>query len=343
MFTEILGNEYLKETFRRLRRAERMPNSAILCGPEGVGKRQFALDIARSFACRSGNVSVCGTCPACMRIGEFELPKPDDRDAHKSVVFTMHLDAGLVIAYNRTILVDAIRHLESEAQFRPFEADARVFLIDDADKMNASSSNALLKTLEEPIPTTYLFLITSRPDKLLPTIRSRCQIFRFAPVPTREIEEHLIAAKGMPAKDAALAARLANGSIGRALAIEVGEYVDRRGKMLEIVAALAAGNDRARLLKLAEELSDPRRKEFFEQDLDILEGLIRDAWLAGQGGPAGSMVNLDIAERLAEISAAARFAQLAGWIIAIGQLREDLSVNVNRKIRTDALVLEMAG
>src|SRR2546421_9743273 len=174
---------------RRLIAADRVPRSFLFAGDDGVGKRQFALELAKAFVCKEPvGGEACDACAACRRAGVFAFPKADDKDAHKKVILSEYPDIGTVIPYNRNILVDAIRDLEREANFLPFEGSARLFVIDEADKMNDAATNALLKTLEEPPPTTYLFLITSRPDSLLPTIRSRCQTLRFAPVETAEIE-----------------------------------------------------------------------------------------------------------------------------------------------------------
>src|SRR6185436_10040923 len=104
----------------------------------------------------------------CHRADKFNIPKANDnRDEFKRVFFSEHSDIGLVTAYKNNILIDAIRSLETEAHFRPYEARARFFIIDNADKMNLESSNALLKTLEEPPLTSHIFLITSRPNTLL--------------------------------------------------------------------------------------------------------------------------------------------------------------------------------
>src|SRR5678816_4965038 len=113
--------------------------------------------------------------------------------------------------------VRQMRSVEIEANFRPYEGKARVFLIDDADKLNDQSANALLKTLEAPPRTAHIILITARPAMLLPTIRSRCQQIRFAPLTPAEIENHLLNTKLAKGTDARLRARCAAGSIGRAL------------------------------------------------------------------------------------------------------------------------------
>ena len=217
MFDKLIGNNQIKEILRRMLAKNRVPHSLLFAGEEGVGKKHFALELAKSFICQSSIESeACDKCAACKRADKFNFPKSDDRDAHKKVIFSEYADIGQVISYNKNILVDAVRDLEKEANYRPYESKARFFIIDDADKMNDAASNALLKTLEEPAETTYLFLITSRPDALLPTIISRCQTLRFAPIPAIEIEQHLLETKQFAIDDAELLSLLSNGNIGLA-------------------------------------------------------------------------------------------------------------------------------
>src|SRR5688500_5316854 len=123
MFNKLVGNENVKQTLRRLLAKGRVPNSLLFAGDEGVGKRQFAIELARSFVCTEPvDLEGCGACPACQRAGVFVFPKSDNKDAHERMVFSEHPDVGTVIPYNRNILVKAVRHLESEANFRPYEA-----------------------------------------------------------------------------------------------------------------------------------------------------------------------------------------------------------------------------
>src|SRR5215510_3398483 len=222
MFESLIGNSEVKAILTRLTKGGRIAHSLLFAGDDGVGKRQFALELARSLVCRNPtDGEPCGVCPSCERVGRFAFPKPDaDADEFKKVIYSEHPDVATVIPRNRNILVDAVRDLEREANFLPYEAKARILVIDDAEKMNDAASNALLKTLEEPPPTAYIFLITSRPDALLATIRSRCQLVRFAPVPIADVEEVLAARNGLAAGDAALAARLARGSVGRAVSTD---------------------------------------------------------------------------------------------------------------------------
>jgi len=229
MFKHLIGNDDIKRRLQHLFASGRLPNSLLFAGDEGVGKQQFALEIARMFLCQDGEA--CGVCTACTRIGGFQIPaEPHDKnkDEFRKVFFGSHLDVGKVVKYRRMILVDAIRDLERNANFQPYESDARFFIVDEADSMNDEASNALLKTLEEPAPTSYIILITSRPDSLLPTIRSRCQTIRFAPVETDTIEQFLIEQRAFSHDEAKLAARLSRGSVGRAVSINIADLRERR-------------------------------------------------------------------------------------------------------------------
>lgn len=341
MFEKLIGNQAVKDHLERLISKGRMPHALLFSGPDGIGKKHFALDAARSFVCVDARSPFpCEKCGACLRVDTIIMPKAEDRDAHKLTVPTGHTDVKLVVPYKRNILIDAIRDLEHEANFRPFEARARVFIVDDADKMNDAASNALLKTLEEPAETSYIFLITSRPDKLLQTIRSRCQQVRFAPVAAEEIETVLTVRAGLSADDARLAARLAAGSVSRAMSIDIELHKTRRDQMLEILTAAAAG-DRAFLLQRAETLNSAKYKDDLEEVLSILEDLVRDVWLAQKRADAAAFTNVDIAPEIGRIAMEADRAPFAQWLEEIEQMRNNFSVNINRKIATDALFMKM--
>jgi DNA polymerase-3 subunit delta' len=343
MLDQLLGNQRAKETVRRLLDAGRVPGALLFAGEEGVGKKLFALELARALNCREPvGVEGCGKCSSCKRIVRFTLPSSDDKEAHRKIVWSEHPDVGMAKPYGRAILVDQMRDLEREANFRPYEGAARLFLIEDADKLNDASSNALLKTLEEPPVTSHLILITARPAALLPTIRSRCQTVRFAPLAPQEIETHLTGARKLSQADARVAARLAQGSIGRALETDLAAFRERREAMLELLNALALTGDRARLLRAAEEMNDARRKEEFEPRLDVLEILIRDVWALALGASEERIVNEDLRAQLSKIGSRVESGRAARWLTLVEGLRGQLAVNINRKVATDALLLAMA-
>jgi DNA polymerase-3 subunit delta' len=248
-----------------------------------------------------------------------------------------------VIPFNRNLRVGAIRELEREANFRPFEGSARFFIVDDADKMNDSASNALLKILEEPPSTTYIFLVTARPDSLLPTIRSRCQILRFAPVAVEQIEQYLIDESAFSHEEARLASRLARGSIGRAVSLNIAEFRGRRDRMLGVLRDAIETGDRAALMRAADEMNDAKNKEAFEESLDTLESLIHDVWTLRTTGDDTRLANADLVDDLKQLAEESGAADLPAWMAEIDTLRENLIVNINRKVATAALFAGMAG
>jgi DNA polymerase-3 subunit delta' len=344
MFDSLIGNERAKQTLRGMLKQGRVPGALLFTGEEGLGKKLFALELGRALNCRERRgVEACGACSACVRIGHIQTPPADDRDEHKKVVWSEHRDVGLILPYNRNILVDAVRELERECNFRPVEGEARLFIIEHAESLNDASSNALLKTLEEAPSTSHLILITSRPASLLPTIRSRCQIVRFAPLASGELESCLVKHGKRAGEEARLAAQLASGRPGVALGINLDTYRARRDAMLVVVEALASnGGDRARLLRAAEELGDAKNKDEYEPRLDALEVLIRDLWLLSLGAAEEQLVNRDLRERLSRLASGVQSARAARWLSSVEELRAQLAVNVNRRAATDALFLSMS-
>lgn len=344
MFEPLIGNQRVKDILRRMLKARRVPGAQLFAGLDGIGKKLFALEMAKALNCRAPEgIAACDACPACARLKASRFPNYDNDDANKKkIIWSEHADVGLVRPFNKIIRVDPMRELEREANFRPYEGAARLFIIEDADRMNEAASNALLKTLEEPPRTTHLILITARPAALLPTIRSRCQVVRFAPLDSREIEAHLLRDKKISAAEAALRAHAAQGSIGRALSIDLESYQEQREAMMDVLEALTIKPDRVRLLRASEELSDAKRKDEYEPRLDMLATLIHDSWALLLGASTEQAVHSDIRERLSRVGSRLESRLAARWLTEIEQHRRSLDVNINRKVATDALLLGMA-
>ncbi len=343
MFGELTGNERVKALLKRILVAGRVPGALLFTGADGIGKKLFALEIAKALNCRAPQgVEGCGQCPACVRIAKLNYPQSSDSDDWKGIIWTDHPDVGMVVAPKRVLLVEQMRLIEREANYRPYEGKARVFLIDDAEKLNDPSANALLKVLEEPPHTSHILLLTSRPDMLLPTIRSRCQMIRFSPVSPEEIAAYLQKNKIASATEARIRARVSMGSLGRAVGQDLDGFNEQRKAMMRVLQALSESDDRIQLLRSAEELNDAKYKDEYESRLDVLEALIRDAWMLSLQAPDESVVNEDLLAQLKKLSANIDRRRPAGWISQIEEMREQLIVNINRKAATDALFLTMA-
>jgi DNA polymerase-3 subunit delta' len=185
-----------------------LTHAYLFHGPPGTGKR----DAARAFA--AALISEGAADPA---------------DTERRVIAAVHPDLTWVEPRGaHDVLVDDVRtQVVRQAALRPFEAQRRVFVIAEADRMNDESQNALLKTLEEPASFAHLVLVSSAPGRLLPTIVSRLQGVRFGPVPAARIAE-LLEGEGVEARPALACARLAGGNADRARYLASADGAEQR-------------------------------------------------------------------------------------------------------------------
>jgi len=192
----VIGQEQAVSLLRRA--VERPSHAYLLAGPRGSGVLEAARCFAAALVCPDGG---CGTCTACRRA----------RSAR-------HPDVIEVEPAGTFVVVDQVEEMMKEAFTSPFEAERKVIVLTEADRMNEPAANKLLKTLEEPPARTHFLLLSEAPDELLPTVRSRCQRIDFAALSDADVAAALVAA-GVGPEAAAAAARLASGRLGRARAL----------------------------------------------------------------------------------------------------------------------------
>lgn len=193
--------------WREAMRGSRMHHGWILAGKAGLGKHDFALAAARELVAEEGIPQPSGTHPDILIL--THLPK-DDKEEKKR-------DEGKPYEVKRNIAVAQIRAMQQRLTTRPTLGSRRVVIIDPADDMERSASNALLKSLEEPPVGTFFLLVAHRPAGLLPTIRSRCRMLRFPELPDAQIARQLdTEIPGLATADRDAAIALAGGSLGTA-------------------------------------------------------------------------------------------------------------------------------
>jgi DNA polymerase III subunit delta' len=333
-FSSLVGNERIKKLLKRAVAEGRIGQGLIFAGQRGVGKLQFALALAQAINCeRPEQGDACGSCGSCRRI---------ERKEHLDVrtILRESQDPSLKKdSKSQFIKVDQMRDMSHEAQFRPREGRRRVFIIDEAEWLREEAANSILKTLEEPPETTLLILVTSRPYQLLETIRSRCQMLSFAPLSAAELEAYLKANYKRPAEETRMLARLARGSIGRTLEIDLGVYREKREFMLDLFDALAIRRDTVKLLSVAEHLGRKLEKEEFENHLDVLMVLLADLFHLKLGEPTESLTNSDIAAALEPVAKAVTLEQITDLAEGIEQVLRSLTRNVNRQLAMEAILI----
>lgn len=210
-FKDIFGQDAAIDAIRRAFAADRLPHGVVFAGPAGVGKATTARALAGLFLCENPrSVRACGQCASCVVMDAGNHP-----DYHVVYRQLIRLEKEKVKA--RDLGIGVVRdYLIAPAGLKPAMNRGKVFVVEEAELMNPFAQNALLKTLEEPYGRTLTVLLTDQPAALLPTIRSRCQLVRFAPLPEALVRREL-EARGIEANFAADAARLSAGSLGMAL------------------------------------------------------------------------------------------------------------------------------
>lgn len=323
-FSSLIGNERIKQLLQRAVAEGRIGQSLLMSGPRGVGKYQFAIALAQALNCEQVKQGdACGLCVPCKRIALGE-----------------HADVQTITNDGQFIKVEPMREMSRDAQFKPYEGRHRVYIVDEADRMNASSANSILKTLEEPPESTLIVLVTSKPYQLPETIRSRCLMLSFAPLTAAEIEEHLRKKGTKKTEDSRLLARLARGSIGHALEIDLDEYRGMRNKMFEVVETLASTREISKLLGISEYLGRRLEREEFESYLDALMTLLEDLFHLKLSGSKESLTNADVRERIEQIADRITLDQITEWVDGIEAIFRALPRNVNRQLAMEAMLIK---
>jgi len=254
-FAGIAGNREVV-TALTVELSRRPSHAYMLAGPRGVGKALVAAGLAHSILCeRSPGVGFCCTPENCPprnapassrgRTGAPSTSKCQCCAECVQIAAGVHPDFNYVARYpNRVeVLIEQVRDLIERLGVRPMRGDRRVAILDDAETLNLPAQNALLKTLEEPPGHTIIFVVTDSERALLDTVRSRLRPVRFGPLAAAEISAVLAARAALPPERAQALARLARGSISRALALAEGNEPPVR----ELIEALS----RARVLDFA--------------------------------------------------------------------------------------------
>lgn len=346
-FRDIIGHRHLVSLLMRSIASDRLPPSLVFAGPAGVGKRLTATAVGQALNCnepigvsRDGLKAVpnvqavphdaCGVCAACSRIA---------RGIHPDVFTLEPGDSG-------SIRIDDVRDLVDRAAYRPFEGKRRVVIIDEADALVVAAQNALLKTLEEPPSSSVFILVTSRPDVLLPTVRSRCPQLRFRGLTAEEIAGALVK-RGRSATEARAVAATADGSLGRALEASADEFVEAREIATRVLAHAASTSDARRRIEGAKDLltntgaGGAADRERVALHLRAMASLLRDSELLSVSRDAGGLANPDMRPELDTLTNAYRGDRGIRAFAAVDRALVALERNAGVKIVADWLVLEL--
>ncbi len=341
-FKDITGHAHIHELLARAASRGSLPPSLIFAGPEGVGKRATAMALAQMLNCLAlppagsgtddgdGPVpDACGVCAACRRIM---------RGVHADVLVVEPGETG-------SIKVEQVREAIDRTAYRPFEGRRRVVIIDAADALVMPAQDALLKTLEEPPPASVFVLVTSKPDVLLPTVRSRCQRLRFGRLSPADVAAVLMGAHEYSERDAFAAASLSDGSVGAALEGSSEGVVDARDAAVELLETVAASTDPHRRLQGAKALGGAGRgtsdRDALARRLQALSSILRDLGVLLSRADERSLANADLRPRLERLQRSFDGERALRAFSAVDRAQHALERNASPKIVADWIAFQI--
>ncbi|MGA7860141.1 MAG: DNA polymerase III subunit delta' [Terracidiphilus sp.] len=359
-FKDFLGNSATVTHLRESVQAGRFPHSLILAGPRGAGKYTLALMLARAVNClepteSDGLPDFCGHCRNCDRIGdaanleervaEAVAARDEMRDADKRetrILIQTHPDVLIVPPDPPQLLIKMgqVRQVIHVAYYRPPVESKRSFTIFTSSAFMKEAANSLLKVLEEPPEHTSLILLTENPQELLPTIRSRAVVHRLGALPAVELEALLAQRRQeLKAQERALAARLAEGAVGRALTLDLDVYLASRQDALVVLRNALREPDYSQLFHATESYrggADGQEKTI--NLLRALGSLVEDLLLMVAGTP-GLVRNVDMAAELERLAQGLTVDWIDGAARSLVQVEQGMRRNLLRSLSLDAMAV----
>ena len=369
-WSSVLDQDRVVQTLRRALAQERVAHAYLLHGPDGVGKRAVAYEMARALQCPEQADEACDACPTCRKTRRMvhpdvhvNLPHPwsqeKDRDEDDIGARIRRLGENPYAAIDyvrRPSLSDPSETSNQQVYYRidqvrqdiiqPMslakgEGRYKVNILIDAEKMREEAANAFLKLLEEPPPQTVFLLTTNRPDQLLPTILSRCQQLRFDPLLPDTIEEALVDREQMEPEAASMLARMADGSYSRALELaENDALMTSRELVLDFFRAAYTQKVES-LDRCIQELQNQGR-ERVKSVLRLMLRWMRDLLLYRTMGEEAPLVNVDQKEAVARFCDNLPDADLEGMVTLVEEAMELAERNVRVSLILTALAHGLA-
>jgi len=335
---DIIGHRRLTTLIARAIERDSLPPTLLFAGPSGVGKWAVARAAAQTVNCVqrvAGSelaVDACGTCRSCDRIA---------RGVHVDVIMLEPDDRA-------SIKIEPVRDLLSKTGFRPFEGRKRVVLIREADTLEPSAQNSLLKSLEEPPPGTMFILTTAVPGALLQTVRSRCMRLRFGRLTAAEVSTALMRDHGYSDAEARQAAPLADGSLGQALALIDNDLSMFRELAIGLLQHTAGRSDTQSRVQAASSLHSgggsakkERSREEVALVLRLMGSMLRDLEAINAGADRAVLANPLLTGDLEGLARSYSGDRARSAFGAVDRALTALERNAGTKVVTEWLAVQM--
>jgi len=337
----------LRELFQK----DRLSQSMLFTGPDGSGKSASALVLASWLNCSCSEGEACESCKKVSSLEHpdlhliFPVPYSDWENSLSEIIQEKREDffSSRRSSSGGSIGIHAIRHIIDLTSKKPFEGRFSVVILFDAHAMTVEAQNAFLKVLEEPSSSTVFILITELPDRLLPTIVSRCQNIRFGYLPEETVSEFLKRYYSVDEENAVKYSVLSMGDVERAIMLSDESSSWALKEASSVLKAIVSGR-KPKLLESAERLASGYSREEVKDLLSEITGILR---IAMRGVDRGyTDVEVDVLRGLlgGESSLNALHSkELPVWIKKVSSSMKSLTRNADVELTLAQLFLDLAG
>lgn len=322
-FAGVIGQEPIKEHLKAGILTGKISHAYIFYGEKGSGKKTLADLFSRTLQCERHGTEPCNECTSCKQA--LNRNQPD-------IIYVTH-DKPAIISVE-----EIRRQVNNDVAVKPYASDRKVYIIDEAEKMNVQAQNALLKTLEEPPAYTTILLLTTNLEALLTTIRSRCVTLSLKPVQDEALTRYLMREMKIPDYKANVCAAFARGNVGRARELAVStEFEQLKEEVIHLVRDISdkTANDLAAIAKArADKHADT------ETFLELLKMWYRDVLVYKSVQSTGYLIFGEETQYIKKAAARSTYEGLNQILEAIKEAERRLSYNVNGELALEWLLLK---
>lgn len=323
-WNSVIGQNQLTDNLRKALKFNKISHAYLLQGEKLSGKRMVADIFARALQCESESDKPCNQCRSC---------KQAINGNHPDIIYVEHEKPNV-------ISVDNIRHqINGDIAIKPYSGPHKVYIVDEAEKMNVQAQNALLKTLEEPPEYAVILLLSTKADAMLPTILSRCVVLNTKPVHDDIIKNYLMSKIQIPDYRAGVCASFARGNVGRAIELASNEEFDKmKSSALDILKKIAD----MEINQMAAEIKKITEEKFDTNDyLDLCFIWFRDVLLYKSCKDRKYIVFKEDISHINKASGYYSYEGISNAINAIEQARNRIKANVNFDLTMELMFMAL--
>lgn len=321
-FQDIIGHNQIVDHLKNAIRMEKISHAYILNGENNAGKMMLAEAFAMALQCEAHGDEPCMECLSCRQAKDHNQP---------DIIYVSHEKPNI-------ISVDDIRQqINNDIVIKPYHSKYKIYIVDEAEKMNTQAQNALLKTIEEPPAYGIILLLTTNADSFLPTILSRCITLNLKSVNEDLIKNYLMKKYQIPDYQADVCAAFAQGNVGKAIQLAASdEFNELKASALSVVKKLE-DMDLYELNPLIKQINEfkPKINEYF----DLLTLWFRDVLYIKATGDVSNLIFKDEVYDIKKQAAKRSYSGIEAILQALEQSRVRLNANVNFDLVIELLLL----